>query len=190
MRLLPVFGFTAAIICASTSVTQAAVINGGFETGDFTGWTQSGNTGFTGVNSADVNSGNYSAFLGPVGSLGFLSQLISTTIGQSYQLSYFLKSDGRITNQFQTFVDGNKLFDQENIKAQDYTKYVYNFVATAVSTELKFGFRNDPGYLRLDNVSISPQSVPEPLTLGGTALAGGLGFLMKKRKAASQQAKA
>ncbi|MDZ8051209.1 MAG: PEP-CTERM sorting domain-containing protein [Aulosira sp. ZfuVER01] len=34
------------------------------------------------------------------------------------------------------------------------------------------------------------ESVPEPLTLGGTVLAGGIGLLIKKRKAASQQAKA
>ncbi|OUL27494.1 hypothetical protein BV378_09980 [Nostoc sp. RF31YmG] len=34
------------------------------------------------------------------------------------------------------------------------------------------------------------ESVPEPLTLGSTVLAGGIGLLMKKRKAASQQAKA
>jgi hypothetical protein len=33
------------------------------------------------------------------------------------------------------------------------------------------------------------ESVPEPLTLGGTALAGAMGLLIKKRKAASQQAK-
>ncbi|OUL26172.1 PEP-CTERM sorting domain-containing protein [Nostoc sp. 106C] len=192
MRLFPILGFTAVIISASTSVTQAAVVNGGFETGDFTGWTQSGNTGATGVvlSSAEANSGNFSAFLGPVGSLGFLSQFISTTVGQAYQLSYFLKSDGYTPNQFQTIVNGNTFFNQENIKAQDYTKYVYNFVATAASTELKFGFRNDPGYLRLDDVSVSAQSVPEPLTIGGTVLAGGIGLLMKKIKAASQQAKA
>ncbi|QIR38141.1 PEP-CTERM sorting domain-containing protein [Tolypothrix sp. PCC 7910] len=47
-----------------------------------------------------------------------------------------------------------------------------------------------PGtYLKVDWNSPS-QSVPEPLTLGGTVLAGGIGLLMKKRKAASHQAKA
>jgi hypothetical protein len=47
-----------------------------------------------------------------------------------------------------------------------------------------------PGtYLKVDWNSNS-QSVPEPLTIGGTVLAGGIGLLMKKKKAASQQAKA
>ena len=39
------------------------VVNCGFETGDFTGWTQSGNTGFTGVSTGIyAYSGNYGAF--------------------------------------------------------------------------------------------------------------------------------
>jgi hypothetical protein len=191
MRLLPVLGLTAAMMTVSASITQAAVVNGGFETGDFTGWDRSGNTGDTGVSSFSplANSGNFFAYLGPIGSSGFLSQSISTTVGQTYQLSYFLRSYfGDIPNQFQTFVDGNKLFDQKNIQNRDYTKYVHKFVATTASTEVKFGFQDDKGYLFLDDVKV--KSVPEPLTLGGTALAAGMGLLIKKRKVASQQAKA
>ena len=40
------------------------VTNGGFETGDFTGWTQSGNTGSTGVGNAIAHSGSWGAFFG------------------------------------------------------------------------------------------------------------------------------
>jgi len=47
--------------------------NCGFETGDFTGWTQSGNLGFTSVQSFSPYSGNYFAYMGPVGSDGFLT---------------------------------------------------------------------------------------------------------------------
>src|SRR5215472_12516355 len=51
------------------------VLNCGFETGDFTAWTLTGNTGFTGVTGSPYNySGNFGAFLGPIGSDGFLSQ--------------------------------------------------------------------------------------------------------------------
>src|SRR5260370_23598673 len=43
------------------------VVNGGFETGDFKGWTLGGNTDFTFVD-GEPHSGMFSACLGPVGS--------------------------------------------------------------------------------------------------------------------------
>ena len=63
---------------ACQSVAGNLVANCGFETGDFTGWTLSGNTGFTGLTGAPYNnSGSFGAFLGPVGSDGFLTQIIN-----------------------------------------------------------------------------------------------------------------
>src|SRR5689334_17481090 len=50
-------------------VTPAELINNGsFETGDFSGWTQSGNTNDTFVSlNNNGHSGRYSAQMGPVG---------------------------------------------------------------------------------------------------------------------------
>jgi hypothetical protein len=53
LKYLPVT-ISVGIACATLSMTDSAkamnlVTNGGFETGNFTGWTQSGNTNFTGV---------------------------------------------------------------------------------------------------------------------------------------------
>lgn len=61
------------------------VANCGFETGDFSGWTLSGNTGFTGVSTGYAFSGNFGAALGPIGSDGFLSQ---TLWGNSLTFAY------------------------------------------------------------------------------------------------------
>ena len=41
--------------------------------GDFTGWTQSGNTTNTTVSAEAAHSGSFGASLGPIGSLGFLN---------------------------------------------------------------------------------------------------------------------
>lgn len=95
MKIVSSFFITAAItvIGASTSVAQAAIIqNGGFETGDFTGWTTS-DLSYSGIGASndynESHSGNYFASLGPIGSIGFLSQNIPTTVGQTYELSCF-----------------------------------------------------------------------------------------------------
>src|SRR5437016_5852763 len=73
------------------------VLNGGFETGDFTGWAVSST--FTSVETAVYDgfspyAGTYFAALGNVGAtpLGTLSQVISDTSGQSYTLSMYLGS--------------------------------------------------------------------------------------------------
>jgi PEP-CTERM motif len=59
---------------ACQSVAGNLMVNCGFETGNFSGWTQSGNLGFTSVSTGYAFSGTYGAQLGPVGSDGYLTQ--------------------------------------------------------------------------------------------------------------------
>lgn len=60
------------------SAVNNLVVNCGFETADFTGWTQSGNTGVTSVSTTApyLFSGSFGAQLGPQGSDGYLSQTL------------------------------------------------------------------------------------------------------------------
>jgi Carbohydrate binding domain len=149
------------------------VVNGGFETGDFTGWNLSGNTDDTYVLSFPVHSGYFAAGLSNDGTDGYLSQTISTlTVGQQYQLSYWLYSDGYTPNEFSVSFGGATLFSQTDIPYQPYTEYTYLVTATSTSSELTFGFQDAPGYLYLDDVSLN--AVPEP----STAISGGVGFLI------------
>ncbi len=161
------------------------LVNGGFETGDFTGWSQSGNTGFTFVSPNDPNSGKYSAWLGPVGSLGYLSQTVATIPGDFYTLNFFLASDGKTPNEFQVHFGGSPVFDQTNIPSQGYTDYQFTVAATSPSTALQFGFRNDQGFLMLDDVSLTPSSsvagAPEPAGLTLLAL-GCVGLAARARR--------
>lgn len=149
---------------ADSASAMNLVQNGSFETGDFTGWTQSGNTGFTGVINGFASDGFYSAFFGPVGSLGYISQTLNTVPGQRYRLSYDLAGSGGFNNIFQVLVDGTTLAELLNID-QGFTPYSLEFVAADASTDLTFGFQNDPSFNYLDNVSAT--AVPTPALLPG-----------------------
>jgi PEP-CTERM motif len=186
-----VLGLAAVIAMAGTSAAKAdLIVNGGFETGNFSGWTLSGNTGFTGVSGPgfndgfvnNPNSGNFFAFLGPVGSDGFLSQTFSDTAGKTLHVSFFLANDGDTPNDFHVSFDGTSLLSLTNDSAHAFEEFSFLVTATGSDTLTIGGFRNDPGYFGLDDVSVT---VPEPtsIALFGAGLVA-LGFMMRRRKRA------
>jgi hypothetical protein len=193
------------IMAASLAVglslqAQANFINnGGFETGDYTGWTLSGNTSGLFVRTSgqpggyDPNSGTFFAAGGPAGSLGFISQTFSDTAGQDLQISYYFASNGTTPNEFEVLYNAAVLFDQSDIPATGvsspwpYVNHTFNVTATGSDT-LEFGFRDDPSVLALDDVSVNPLStVPEPFSFlmvsTGLASLGLIRLAQARRKA-------
>src|SRR5437588_6466275 len=77
------------------------VTNPGFEMGNFSGWIQSGNTEANAVGTGVyAHTGTFGAQLGPVGSDWFLVQILPTTIGTTYDISFWLRNDGGTPNDF------------------------------------------------------------------------------------------
>ncbi len=141
------------------NVGQPLVVNGGFETGNFSGWTETGSATFMSVShtASYVHSGSYGAQLGPNGALSYLSQNLPTTPGNSYLLSCWLTNPKSGTpNQFLVQWNGATIYSQTNIPAMAWTNLQFLVVATATTTPLQFGFRNDPGYFGFDDVSVTP----------------------------------
>jgi hypothetical protein len=172
---------------------QAAnlINNGSFENGDFTGWTQGGNTGSTvvassGFDGITAEDGNYFAALGPIGSDGTLSQTFTDTPGATYESIFYLASDGDTPNDFGvTGPGGLFIATMDDIPASPFVEY-YGYFTGSGSDTITFNFRNDPGYLWLDNVSVI-SVVPEPATWGlmlaGMGIAGA--SLRRRRIAAT-----
>jgi hypothetical protein len=187
------------VVSLSLSLVASAnlVTNPGFETGDFTGWTLSGNTGSPqnpsmGVTNTAAHTPLFGVSAGPVGSLGFLSQDLVTDPGASYDLTFWLRNDGGSPNQFQASWNGSviagSVIDNGGVLA--YTQFTFpGLLATGSSTALQFGFRQDPAFWSFDDVSVetsAPAPVPEPFsTLWlGLTLAGMLGVSWLRRRPA------
>src|SRR5689334_4706308 len=81
---------------------QNLVTNGGFEAGNFTGWTQFGDTSYTGVcpdGDPSTSCSGYTPYdgfwmgsFGAIHTQGGVSQDISTTPGANYLISFYLSN--------------------------------------------------------------------------------------------------
>ena len=177
------------ILIGSISATSAVraqnlVLNGGFETGSFSSWTLTGNTGSTSVGGEFAHTGLFGTKLGPVGSDGVLTQSLATTPGASYDLSFWLQNTNGNPNDFTVSFGGVTVFNLLNSPGFSYTQYTFtDLAATGGSTLMQFSYRQDPGSWNLDDVSVTASATPEPstgllLTMGAVGL-----FLRRKRHA-------
>jgi Pro-kumamolisin, activation domain/Viral BACON domain len=149
-----------AIVPFSLSVGQPVILNGGFELGNFTDWIESGNTASTSVTSGSssyTHSGKYGARLGPPSSPGYLTQNMTTIPGQTYLVSLWLRNaSGQTPNLFSVQWDGDTIFSQSDITWKSWTNLQFTVTAESSTSVLQIGFQDDPDYLGLDDVNVTP----------------------------------
>jgi N-acetylneuraminic acid mutarotase len=132
------------------------VVNGDFETGDLTGWTNTGDTSATGVD-GNPHSGSFALFAGPVDSDGFLDQVLPTVDGQAYDVTFWLENDDASgDNRFGASLGGVVLVPEGSQAPFGYTEYTFNGVVPGANADLQFIFYNPPSFFYLDDVCVTP----------------------------------
>jgi protein with PEP-CTERM/exosortase system signal len=157
------------------------ITNPGFETGDFTGWTNFHGSAVGTAFGVPPHSGNFQAqFDIQFRSTGQLSQSVATTIGASYTINFFLAlANAPPANSFSVMWGGVTVLGSvlTNQSAFGYTEYTFNVTAPTASTELFFQFDGEGAAWLLDDVSVNPAGVGVPdggstVSLLGCALLG------------------
>lgn len=183
----------AAVLAAAAVLAPAAahaganlLTNGGFETGDFTGWHESDASNLTSVKLGDYNGvgpsqGQYQAVLGAVG-FGVLSQDLVTPVGETFRLTFDLANDAAGFNFFEIEFGAQRIAVCVSCSVFDYRTFSYDLPALDPTTTLALNFEKPPGFWHLDNVSFKQvvaqtSGAPEPaswtLMILGFAAAGG-----------------
>ncbi|HVS40496.1 MAG TPA: PEP-CTERM sorting domain-containing protein [Gemmataceae bacterium] len=118
-----------------------------------------------------------------------LSQILATTPGASYTLTYQLADDDDSgENDFSASWGGVVIPGSVLVNAADfpYTEYSFDLTATSGSTTLSFSGLNVPAWYDLDNVSVTQDSsvAPEPSSflLLGLGAAGLIGYIGLRRR--------
>lgn len=211
MMLKKVLGIVVSAVILSSSAASAAIItNGGFESGDFSGWTVNTGaptpynqvvigynqpTGYpTGAFGEPIppapGGGNYGAYFVSDTSTQSISQSISLLAGTSYYVSFDIYSPKNGQNNpfdalLQSSTDGNlsPVFTAKTL-GTGWVHYSAEFVASA--GPYAFSLNYTPlgvtgADFVVDNINVA--AVPEPATWGMMIMGfAGIGFLAYRRR--------
>jgi hypothetical protein len=180
--------FTVAMFLILTVQAHANVItNGGFESGDFSGWSKINWTSYdyvtTGIVGIAPEEGSYFAVLSNTETqgLGGITQTVSTASGQTYLLSCWFANNLGTPNEFEVNWNSNVLLDLVNSDKQPWTNYTFSVTGTG-SDVITFMGSQTPNWNGLDNISLTPTTIPAPgAILLGSIGVGFVGWLRRRR---------
>jgi VCBS repeat-containing protein len=167
----PVITSTNALGSLTEDAGPTVAVNGGFESGDLTGYSSVG----VSVDPLFIGGefGNYSARLSGT---GFLEQNATTIAGHAYTVSFYVAGDADRSSDSlivswhgtQLLAQGTALEFGEDV-ALGFHKYTFDVVGGAGdATQLSFNFSTDGTGLLVDQISITPTPGPATETTSGS----------------------
>lgn len=182
----------ALVSVASQAMGQNLLVNGNFATGDYTGWSPSGNYFAVVASSYGINPPQVGDEMVQADGNDAISQTFATTIGISYDLAFASANSRGPNNQGGVYIQGsingvNLFTDTIDLSNSSWVDSSYEFTADSISTtlQLKLNYFNANGDGLLTDVVVTPVATPEPSALAFGAL--GLGGLAAIRRSSRKK---
>ncbi len=188
------------LLIARPASATSILLNGGFESGDLTGWQrlpacQCQQSAFNITSpTGGAHSGTYRmSFAGDLnlflinGSEDAIAQTVETVPGQHYELNFWLRTTGNAppfccASEMRVQWNGAVVLTLPTIQpSSTYVLYTLSLLALDTSSTLRLGAMNLTGGTHIDDISLDPIHAPEPAAFGLLAL--GLMLTAAKRYA-------